>query len=221
MATSGRVGAIYAPTTTNGAVNTTTTTDTLTTDGTTTTFNLANDLILQDSETADDLDIEWQNATVEWQNANYTWEREDQKKYAINYILGVIEFSEAPASSVGNFTVTYDYVTELEQVGGFFDWSFTEGINLEEKTEFGDDHISHEGVLSDWSGTADKYWSVGSRFQDWLGKKVIIGFYINTTTGDRFEGWGKIGSKSITCPHDTLVEENIDFEGQGFLEPKS
>jgi len=199
MATAGKVGAVYAPTTTNDNIDTTNTTDTFSGDGTTTTFQLTNEYIFVDSETV----------TVDNEDIGYT----------LNYITGELVFDTAPASGTNNITVNYDYTT-IEQVAGFFDWTFDEDAGLEESPEFQDEHMSHVSTIATWSGNASKYWSVDDRFENWVGELVVMAFYIDDSAGTsiRFEGWGIIGNKDTDCPHDTLVEQTIDFEGQDFLE---
>lgn len=201
MGTAGKVGAIFAPTLDiNDEIDTGNTTDTFSGDGTTTAFTLNNEYVLLKSETV-------------------TVAGTETDDYEINYITGIVTFDEAPAAGTDNITVEYDYLVEIEQVGGFFEWSFNEDAGLEEAAEFGDDHQTHVATIAEWSGSADKYFSIEDRFENWLGEEVVIAFYIDNTAGEkvRFEGWGKIGSKGTECPHDTLVEQSIDFEGQDFL----
>ena len=197
MATAGKLGAVFAPTTDiDGNPDIATTTDNFTGDGTTTTFTLSNEYVSPD------------NLTV-------TVDGTETTDYSINYITGMIEFDNAPGDTLA-IEVTYDYIVELEQVGGFFEWSVDEEAGLEESPEFGDEVITHTRTLDSWSGSASKYFDVEDRFNDWVGEKVVLGFYIDKTAGteQRFEAWGIIGNKSTTTPVDTLVEEDISIEGQ-------
>ena len=202
MATAGKLGAVYAPETdVNGDPDTGTTTDTFSGDGTTTTFTLTNEYVLRNSETV-------------------TVDASTTDDYEINYILGTVTFDEAPSADTDNITVEYDYLVGLEQVAGFFEWSFDEDAGLEESPEFGDEVITHTQTLESWSGSAEMYFGVDDKFQDWVGVEVVLAFYIDTTAGQnkRFEGWGIIGSKSTETPVDTLVEQSIEIEGQTKLE---
>ena len=200
MATAGKVGAVYAPIETDGTIDTSTTTDTFSGDGTTTTFTLTNEYILMNSVTV-------------------TVGGSTTKAYNLNRITGELEFDTAPASGTDNITVEYTYLDGLEQVGGFFEWSVDEDAGLEESPEFGDEVITHTQTLESWSGSADMYFGVDDRFDNWIGERVVLAFYINDEAGtlQRFEGWGIIGTKSTTVPVDALVEQSIDLEGQSKL----
>ena len=200
MATAGKLGAVYAPTETEGTIDYGNTTDSFVGDGTTTEFELNNEYVVRDSESV-------------------TVDGTEVYNYDINYITGIITFDEAPADTT-DIQVEYDYLEGIEQVAGFFEWSFDEEAGLEESPEFGDEVITHTSTLDSWSGSADMYFGVDDRFQDWVGEEVVLAFYIDDTAGEkkRFEGWGIIGSKSTTTPVDTLVEESIDIEGQTRLE---
>ena len=209
MATSGKVGAVYAPVTNiDGDILKESTTDTFSGDGTQTTFELSNEYIYPKSQVV----------TVDGSQPV-------SNKYTLDYINGTIEFSEPPTDDVDNVSVEYDYLGDdngdvLEQAAGFFEWEFDEEANLEESPEFGDEVVTHTSTIPQWSGSADKYWSVDDKFQDWLGELVVVAFYIDTTDGAkrRFEGWGTVGDKSVECPVDTLVEEGISFESESKLE---
>ena len=203
MATAGKLGAVYAPTETDGVIDYGNTTDSFVGDGTTTEFQLENEYVARDSE----------SVTVDGVEVN---------NYKINYITGLVTFDAAPADTA-DIQVEYDYLEGIEQVAGFFEWSFDEEAGLEESPEFGDEVITHTPTLDSWSGSADMYFGVDDRFTDWVGEEVVLAFYIDDTAGEkvRFEGWGIIGSKSTTTPVDTLVEESIDIEGQTKLEYRS
>ena len=204
MATAGKLGAVYAPTTDiDDNPDTGSTTDTFSGDDTTTTFQLTNEYVLRDSETVT------VDGTVQ-----------DESKYTLNYITGELEFDEAPADGTDNITVEYDYLDGLEQVAGFFEWSVDEDAGLEESPEFGDEVVTHTQTLGSWNGSADMYFGVDDRFADWVGEELVLAFFIDDTAGEkkRFESWGIIGNKNTNTPNDTLVEESIDIEGQTKLE---
>ena len=203
MATAGKLGAVYAPTETEGAIDYGDTTDSFVGDGTTTEFELNNEYVVRESE-------------------QVTVDGTEVYNYDINYITGIITFDEAPADTT-DIQVEYDYLEGIEQVAGFFEWSFDEEAGLEESPEFGDEVITHTSTLDSWSGSADMYFGVDDRFTDWVGEEVVLAFYIDDTAGvkQRFEGWGIIGNKSTNTPVDTIVEQSIDLEGQTRLEYRS
>jgi len=203
MAISGKLGAVYAPVVdeNNDLLVLEGVSDTFTDNTDEDTFQLANEYVFPKSETV-------------------TVGGDTTHRYNLNYITGELVLNEATSEDV---EVTYDALDEdgegnkLEQIAGFYEWEFEEEANLEESPEFGDEVITHTQTLESWSGSADRYHSE-SRFEDWLGQQVVLGFYINTETGERFEGWGRIGDKSVETPVDTLVEEDISFEGESRLE---
>lgn len=191
MATAGKLGAVYAPTVdVNDDPDTATTTDAAISDGDT----LSNEYIDPDS-----VEITYNNVS------------DEGKSITINYITGDVSFDE---TFDGTIDVSYTYLVSLEQVGGFFEWNVDEEAGLEESPEFGDEVITHTQTLDSWSGSASKYFDVDNRFNDWVGTKVVLAFYIDTDTLKRFEAWGIIGDKSTSTPVDTLVEEDISIEGQ-------
>lgn len=196
MAQHGKVGAVYVPDSISG---TTITGETFSGDGTTTSFTLTNEYIKPGSETV-------------------TVDGAEVHNYKINYITGEITFEIAPASGTDNISVDYNYFT-MNIDCGFFDWTINENADAEEATTFcSDGEREYLAGLTDWDGSANKYWITDEEFHNFVGEQVVIAFYIDETNNIRYEGWGIVTGVSVDVAVDSLVEESIDIQGSGKLE---
>ena len=242
MPVNGRVGGLFVPTIDEeGNIITSMKSDEFEADGITTEYQLSNRLILRDKSLEKLKIYFWDSGTQkeaeyvigdetdvigdEQDNGisviNVMFETEEaifQTHIKINYLTGEIKLRDPVPSDIDKFVIDYEIVDELEQVGGFFEWTFIEGAHIEPMTDFGDEIISYKATLGEWEAAADKYWVVDDRFNDLIGEEIVIAFYIDVDTGTRFEGWGTVENVDTTCPIDMLVERDIGFRGQSILE---
>jgi len=204
MAIQGHVGAVYAP---DDLTGTNVPSETFSGDDETLEFTLTNEYVIPYSETVTI------GATEQTRNKDYT----------INNITGKITFDSAPTTGVDNIDVTYDYYT-ISEVGGFFSWSVTKSADALESTSFdsGGEKTFVAG-LTNWEGSATKYWASAKTFHDFVGQDdVILVFYVDDVTNNyRYEGYGVLSSKSIDTSVDSLIEESIDIQGSGTLTYRS
>lgn len=200
MAIHGSVGAVYTPDTLTG---TSVTGETFSGDDTTVTFNLANEYVKPGSETVTVGGVEQKEGT----------------DYTINYIIGEITFETAPTTGTDNTSVDYDYFT-MSSSCGFFSWSVNENADAEENTTFcnTDGNRTYQAGLKDWDGSAEQYWLIDENFHDYVGKEVILVFYVDEDQQYRYEGWGVFTGVSSDVSVDALIEQSIDIQGSGSLE---
>jgi predicted secreted protein len=203
MAIKGHVGAVYAP---DDLTGTNVASETFDGDDATVEFTLANEYVMPYSETV----------TV-------STEQTRNKDYTINYITGKITFTSAPASGTDNIDVAYDYYT-ISEVGGFFSWTINKNADTLESTSFDSSgERTYVAGLTDWDGSATKYWASAKTFHDFVGEDdVIISFYVDDVTNNyRYEGYGVLNSKSVDTSVDSLIEESIEIQGSGTLTYRS
>lgn len=194
MAIHGSVGAVYVPQDLTG----TNSVETFSGDDVTTTFTVANEYIKPGSETI-------------------TIGGTETKAYTMNYITGDIVFETEPVSGTDNIEVDYDHF-DLQADCGFFSWSVDENADAEEATTFcSDGDREYIPGLKDWNGTADKYWLIDEAFHGFVGKKVVIVFYVDEAQQYRYEGWGIVTGVSFDVAVDSLIEQTIDIQGSGEL----
>ena len=200
MALSGKVGGVFAPSTTAG----TDITAELHDGNGTTVITLGNEYIQPHSESIT------VDGTAQIRN----------KDYSINYITAEITplRDTGFATGVDNVSVDYTHYT-MEQIGGFFDWSVDESAEVLETTSFDNSgHKSYVSNLKDWTSSANRYWASTDTFDEWLGSFIVVSLYMDKDTGmNRFEGWGIINTKSTSVAVDSVVEESIDIQGSGIL----
>ena len=133
--------------------------------------------------------------------------------YTLEYAGGVVVFNVAQA--VGAVvTVTGAYVV-LAQAGGFFGWSVEPTMDMQEKTTFQSNGWKEFGpTIKGFTGSAEAYWG-DEQFFDALGTEVIVALYLNESTGLRYEGYAVISSDGISTAVDELIQETVDFTGDG------
>lgn len=133
--------------------------------------------------------------------------------YTLEYAGGVVVFNVAQA--VGAVvTVTGAYVV-LAQAGGFFGWSVEPTMDMQEKTTFQSNGWKEfEPTIKGFTGSAEAYWG-DEQFFDALGTEVIVALYLNESTGLRYEGYAVISSDGISTAVDELIQETVDFTGDG------
>lgn len=133
--------------------------------------------------------------------------------YTLEYAGGVVVFDVA--QQVGAVvTVTGAYVV-LAQAGGFFGWSVEPTMEMAEKTTFQSAGWKEfEPTIKGFTGSAEAYWG-DEQFFDALGTEVIVALYLNESTGLRYEGYAVISSDGISTAVDELVQETVEFTGDG------
>ena len=117
-------------------------------------------------------------------------------------------------------TVTIE-INLVGQVCGFFNWGADNVCDILETTDYCDAGVrTYIASLKGWTGSAEKHWLTEETL-DWIGSHLIIKFYIDVTNTMRYEGWVIVDSHSITSAVDTLVNESINFQGDGILNYES
>lgn len=199
MATSGKVGAVYMQTT---AASTAFTTEATTaTDGTYTRYYITNRAKAYfDKNTTTTVYV---NAVPNTANT-------------VEYPGGFIEFDSALIVT-DVVTVTGAYWT-VSEVAGFFNWSIEPSKSMEDITTFADSGWKvFLPTLSEWTASAEKFY-VNNNFTNRLGNEVVIVLYTDDSANlYRYEGFAKITNSSIEDPVDGIINESIEFTGDGKL----
>lgn len=138
--------------------------------------------------------------------------------YKIEHAGGVVVFDVALTTEV--ITVDASYFTVAE-AGGFFNWSVELNADLEEETTFASNGWKeYRPTLKGWSASAEMYWQNGDQHTRIVaGKSIVLILYVNDTAGQlqRYEGYAQLAADSVTAEASGLVQENIDFVGDGPL----
>ena len=133
--------------------------------------------------------------------------------YTIEHAGGVVVFAVARDGD-DVVTVSGKHWT-MEQVGGFYNWSLELSVDMQEAPEFGDTWKKHVPTQNGFSGSAERYWG-NERFFDALGTEVAIALYVDASdTLARYEAYAYISGDGIEDAADNIVNESIDFQGNG------
>ena len=118
---------------------------------------------------------------------------------------------------------TFGTAGEVGQVAGFFNWSVNNVSDVLETTDYSDVGIrTYIAALKGWEGSAERHFLTEENL-DWIGKQLIIKFYIDNDSSPtlRYEGWVIVNSHSVTSAVDTLVNESLSFKGDSVLSYES
>ena len=133
----------------------------------------------------------------------------------IDYIGGRITF-DTPLAGTETVTVSGKYWT-VSELAGFYNWSLDLTADMEDSTTFATNGWREfTPTLKSFNVSAEAYWQ-DETFQDRLAEEVVVSLYTNETSDLRYEGFAYITSNSIETPVDGLVQESVEFTGNGEL----
>lgn len=133
----------------------------------------------------------------------------------IDYIGGRITF-DTPLSGSEAVTVSGKYWT-VSELAGFYNWSLDLSADMEDCTDFqSNGWREFVPTLKGFTISAEAYWQ-DETFQDRLGEEVVVALYTNESNDERYEGFAYITSDSIETPVDGLVQDTVEFTGNGEL----
>ena len=117
-------------------------------------------------------------------------------------------------------TVTIE-INLVGPVCGFFGWSADNVCDMLPTTDYCDNgHKTYIAAVKGWTGSAERHW-LTEDVLEWIGDNLIIKFYIDVDNSLRYEGWVFVDAHSVTSAVDTLVNESINFQGDGILSYES
>lgn len=133
--------------------------------------------------------------------------------YTLEYAGGVVVFDVAQA--VGAVvTVSGSYVV-VAQAGGFFDWSLEPTMDTQEKTTFqSNGWKEYKTTIKGFTVSAEAFWG-DERFFNTLGTELIIVLYVGVAAITRYEGYAVVSSDGISTAVDELIQETVEFTGDG------
>jgi len=103
----------------------------------------------------------------------------------------------------------------VAQAGGFFNWSIDPTLDMQDKTTFQSNGWKEfESTLNGFTGSAEAYWG-DEQFFEALGSEVIVVLHVNESTGIRYEGYAIISADGIKLAVDELIQETVEFQGDG------
>jgi len=134
--------------------------------------------------------------------------------YTIEYPGGVVVF-DAALSPGDIVTVSGKYLT-LQQAGGCFNWSLDAVGDIRDATMYEsiDDFREKMQTLNSFVATADQYWWTGD-YAEKLGNELVLVLYVDSGNDVRLEGFAFLNENSVDTSVDTIIEENIGFQGVG------
>lgn len=109
---------------------------------------------------------------------------------------------------------------------GFFNWSFDDGVDIVDTTDFADGVAGYRTVtacLGNWSATAERYWHASGDYSLWIGKEIWVRFFTiwntapNDTNAYYYEGMATVDGISPNADVGDVVKSTISFKGDGPL----
>ena len=195
-ALAGKAGAIYVW---DGNASTTFTDEACTNSGDNTTYYIT-----------DDTKRYWDDGTT----VTVEVDAVPETAFTAVYAGGRITF-DTPLTGTEAVTVSGKYYT-MEQQGGFTNWSLDQSSNLADSTAFeGNGWKTFLPTIGEFSVSAERHWFNG----EFLSRtsKCALALYIDYSNDYRFDCFAYLTSDSIECPTDDLVNESIEFAGEGVL----
>lgn len=133
----------------------------------------------------------------------------------IDHVGGRITF-DTPLAGTETVTVSGKYWT-VSELAGFYNWSLDTSADMEDCTTFASSGWREfTPTLKGFTISAEAYWQ-DETFQDRLAEEVVVSLYANEANDERYEGFAYITSDSVETPVDGLVQESVEFTGNGEL----
>lgn len=105
-------------------------------------------------------------------------------------------------------------------LAGFYNWSFDDGHDIAEVTNFGDAGIEKNiCTIRRWTATAEKYWQTDSHQEALLGTAVTVRFFTlydadpTGTTVYFFEGNAFVSGIATNTPVGEVISQTLTFQG--------
>jgi len=105
----------------------------------------------------------------------------------------------------------------VESIGLFYNWSVSIDAGLVDAITFDSEGWGQTAqTIKKFTVTNEKFWA-NSDYLSEFGNSLVLLLYLSTTAGYRYEGTAKINTTTVDLPVDELVNESLDFMGQGEL----
>jgi len=130
-----------------------------------------------------------------------------------------VKVSVACSGLSDSYIVDDFQLCKLEQVGGFSNWSVDVSVDTAEVTAFEDaPWRSYVVTQKGWTASASRYWGSEDFFEHLTnGNPIYCVFYFNEDGDERLEGLAYVTGVSDDVPVDSVVTEDITFQGIGDL----
>lgn len=132
---------------------------------------------------------------------------------------GVLSLDEIAGDSVTVFVALPGQL-----IAGFFGWTFNNGVELAEVTDFVDGAAGFKKYivgLEDWTGDASGYWIDDDFNHFMIGKEVRVEFFVtykaspDATTAYFYSGRAIVTGIDVDADVNTPIGEAITFQGSG------
>jgi hypothetical protein len=136
--------------------------------------------------------------------------------YIAEHLGGAVRFS-SPLDLGDEVTISGNRIN-VEQAGGFFNWSAELSADTSDVTTFESQGWKENlPTINGFSASAESYWA-DEQLSKRLGQEVIVALYLDTGINKkRYEGYAVISGDGIELSVEDVVSENITFEGSGIL----
>jgi hypothetical protein len=123
----------------------------------------------------------------------------------------------AADQTAGTWTISGTY-SELENIGGTYEWGVDIKQSVQDDTSFGDAWESKVKGILGWSGSAKRHWID----EDYIaiveaGAPLLFRFYVDTVSHDSFVGYGHVDGLKQGTKVDGITDGEISFSGDGRL----
>ena len=142
--------------------------------------------------------------------------------FEVNYVQGIITFATSP---VGAVTADIQYHTAT-YLGDGRQWEINPEVDSLDDTSFStttDDVTwrTFKSGLSGWTVDIDQFLSASSAptFFDQVNTEddLLVELVADGSSGDRWEGWGRVESVSPSVPIEELAMQGVTIRGDGLL----
>jgi hypothetical protein len=109
-------------------------------------------------------------------------------------------------------------------VAGFYGWSFDDGTDVVDVTDFVDGAAGYRKYiagLEDWTGDASGYWLTDDFHHFMIGMEFTVQFFVvyntapNVTTVHFYRGNAFVTGISVDADVNDVIHENLTFQGSG------
>lgn len=119
--------------------------------------------------------------------------------------------------TAGTYTIDGTY-SELEQVGGAYEWNIDIKQAVQDCTQFGDTWEQKLKGLLGWSGSAKSHYvDVDYITIVEAGEQLLFRFYVDTVSHDSYVAYGHIDGLKPGTKVDGITDGEISFSGDGHL----
>lgn len=150
--------------------------------------------------------------TVETSPDGTTWTTAGATTYALQYVGGKVIFKVANAAGT-HVRLSGSYLPYSE-LGNAHEWALDNKVTLVDASTFGTTWKQFAATQQEASAKVMRYWLDGF-FASNLGADLVLVFYVDTTTGARYEAFARLAQDTAKASVNALVDEELTFTIDG------